>query len=219
MLMLPNPLVTLPLLSAPVPVISPWCCVILEEAIRASATVPLLKLLAFSVVKPLPSPENMPPILILPNPLVILPALRIPVPVILNWCCVTPDTAIRASGMVPLVRKAALISPIKLSARMSLFTYNPPLILTAALPPANVAPVAFVPSVNVTRLFEASVVNAPLLGVMLPIGVLLIALTNNSPSMYISAFVLKSSLTTISPNAAARSAAALVSPTTISVAA
>ena len=192
---------------------------ILEEAIRASATVPLLKLLALSVVKPLPSPENMPPILILPNPLVILPLFSAPVPVISPWCCVILEEAIRASATVPLVKNAALISPIKLSARISLFTYKPPVILTAALPPANVAPVAFVPSVNVTRLFEASVVNAPLLGVMLPIGVLLIALTNNSPSIYISAFVLKSSLTTISPNAAARFAAALVSPTTISVAA
>ena len=196
-----------------------WCCVMLEAAIRASATVPLLKLLAFSVVKPLPSPENMPPILIFPNPLVILPAFRIPTPVILNWCCVTPDTAIRASGIVPLVRKAALISPIKLSARISLFTYKPPVILTAALPPANVAPVAFVPSVNDTKLFEDNVVNAPLLGVTLPIGVLLIWLTNKSPSIYISVFVRKSIRTTISPKSPAKSAAALVSPTTISVAA
>ena len=157
--------------------------------------------------------------LMFPNPLVILPAFRAPVPVILNWCCVTPLACIRASGIVPLVKKAALISPIKLSARISLFTYKPPVILTAALPAANVAPVAFVPSVNVTKLFAARVVNAPVLGVTLPIGVLLILLTNKSPSTYISVFVRKSIRTTISPKSPAKLAAALVSPTTISVAA
>ena len=102
---------------------------------------------------------------------------------------------------------------------MSLFTYNPPVILTAALPPANVAPVAFVASVNVTRALAARLVNAPLAGVTLPIGVLLIWLTIKSPSIYISLFVRRSSLTTISPKSPAKSAAAFVSPTTISVAA
>ena len=218
--MLPNPLVILPLFRIPVPVISPWCCVILLDDILASATVPLLKAVALSVVSPLPLPEKiLVPMLMLPNPVVILPAFKAPVPVILNWCCVTPLACIRASGIVPLVKKAALISPIKLSARISLFTYKPPVILTAALPAANVAPVAFVPSVNVTKLFEASVVNAPELGVTLPIGVLLILLTNKSPSTYISVFVRKSIRTIISPKSPARVAAALVSPTTISVAA
>ena len=109
---------------------------------------------------------------------------------------------------------------MKLSARISLFTYNPPLILTAALPPANVEPVAFVASVNVTRLFDARVVNAPLLGVVLPIGVLLIELTNSWPSIYISAFVRRSSLTITSGlTCPANTAAALVSPMVICLAA
>ena len=68
-------------------------------------------------------------------------------------------------------------------------------------------------------MFAARVVNAPVLGVTLPIGVLLILLTNKSPSTYISVFVRKSIRTTISPKSPAKLAAALVSPTTISVAA
>ena len=218
--MLPNPLLIEPDAIIPVPVISPWCCTILVEDILSSATVPLDKLLALRVDNPLPTPEKIPvPILMLPKLAVILPLSNAPVPVILAWCCVIFVATILASATDPLVSNEASISPIRLSARMSFATYKPPVIFTLAEPSANVAPVAFVASVNVTKLFAASVVNAPVLGVTLPIGVLLIALTNKSPSIYISAFVRKSNLTIISPNALALVAAALVSPTTISVAA
>ena len=105
MLMLPKPLVILPLFSAPVPVMLAWCCVTPVEAIRASGIVPVLKLVALSDVKPLPLPEKiLVPMLMFPKPVLMLPAFSMPVPVILNWCCVTPVIAIRASGRVPLVR-------------------------------------------------------------------------------------------------------------------
>ena len=60
---------------------------------------------------------------------------------------------------MPLVKSLALASPIKLSALISLATCKPPVIFTAANTPANV-PVALVASM-VTKLFAASVVNAP----------------------------------------------------------
>ena len=90
-LILPNPVVILPLFNSPVPVILAWCCVTPLACILAFGIVPVLKLVAFNAVKPLPLPEKiLVPMLILPNPVLILPAFRIPVPVILNWCCVTP---------------------------------------------------------------------------------------------------------------------------------
>ena len=54
--MFPKPVLILPLFRTPVPVILAWCCVILVAAMRASATVPLVKLVAFSAVKLVPTP-------------------------------------------------------------------------------------------------------------------------------------------------------------------
>ena len=83
--MLPNPVDILPELSCPVPVISAWCCVTPLDWIRASGIVPLVNCVATKSVSPLPFPENvLVPILILPNPAVMLPAFKAPVPVISN---------------------------------------------------------------------------------------------------------------------------------------
>ena len=139
---------------------------------------PAAKLLALSVVKPLPSPVNiLEPMLMLPNPLVILPAFNAPVPVILSWCCVTFETAIRASAKVPLLMFAAAILPVKLDACTSPPTPKPPVITTAP----TLVPDDAVLLVNVVNPLDANVVNAPELGVVLPIGVLLILSSENVP--------------------------------------
>ena len=71
------------------------------------------------------------PISIAPNPLVILPLFKAPVPVILAWCCVTAPTAILAFGTVPLSMLLPAILPVKLLACTAPATPNPPAILTA----------------------------------------------------------------------------------------
>ena len=202
--MLPNPVDILPELSCPVPVISAWCCVTPLDWIRASGIVPLVNCVATKSVSPLPFPENvLVPILILPNPDVMLPAFKAPVPVISNWCCVIALEGTLASGIVPLVRSLALASPIKLSAFTSFATCNPPVIFTEALPVAK-SPVAFVASVKVTKLFAVSVVNAAELGVKFPIGILFIASAISTPPAEIvkSPSVVRLFLTVVVPDVA-----------------
>ena len=207
---LPKPLEILPELSCPVPVISPWCCVTLLELILASGTVPVVSCVADKSVKPLPLPENvLVPMFMSPKPLFIEPEFNIPVPVISPWCCVMLELAILASGTVPLVKLLALASPIKLSAITSLATCKPPVIFTAAEPLANV-PVAFVASVNVTKLFALRVVKLPAAGVVCPIGTLSIAPINKLPSIVTSWSACILCLNVVVP---------VVSPITIAVAA
>ena len=208
--MLPNPLEILPEASCPTPVISPWCCVTLLDCILASGTVPVVNCVADKSVSPLPLPLNvLVPILTLPNPEVIEPAFNAPVPVISVWCCVIALDGTLASGIVPLVKSLALASPIKLSALISLATCKPPVIFTAAAPPANV-PVAFVASVNVTKLFALNVVKPPAAGVVCPIGTPLIAPIIKSPVIVRSWSIVTLCLNVLKP---------VVSPITIAVAA
>ena len=77
------------------------------------------------------------PMLIFPNPLVILPEFSAPVPVIAAWCCVTLVCAIRASGTVPLDKLLALsavrlvpippkpVVPLKLSVVVLTLKFTP----------------------------------------------------------------------------------------------
>ena len=60
-----------------------------------------------------------------PNPVLTEPAFNMPVPVILNWCCVIALAGTLASGIVPLVKLVALASPLKLSAITSFATCKP----------------------------------------------------------------------------------------------